>query len=267
MELSDKQLEEYQRDGFIFFPDLFSHSEVKRLVEEIAPLAGSDSPDVIWEEDKSSVRALLGCQFKSELYRNLVRQPRLLQPSTQLLHSRVYVYQFKINLKSAFKGEIWPWHQDFIYWNSLDGMPSDRVINVTVFLDECTEFNGPLWIIPGSHREGMVRSLRDDSERDGWNRDVSSDLTFKLDADAVTRLVEKGGIASPKGGAGSVLFFHPNLAHASLPNISPFQRRLLIVTYNSIDNVPRPTGAVRPYFLVNPNASPESVTEVALLIP
>jgi ectoine hydroxylase len=35
----------------------------------------------------------------------------------------VYIYQFKINVKAAFGGDVWQWHQDYIFWRNEDGMP------------------------------------------------------------------------------------------------------------------------------------------------
>ncbi len=264
MLLTETQLDYYKNEGYLFLPDLFTSEEVSKLISETIPLKVKESPDVIWEEDHANVRALLGCHFKSDTYKSLVQQARILKPAQQLVESDVYVYQFKINLKAAFKGEIWPWHQDFIYWHELDGMPLSRSVNITLFLDDCTEFNGPLWLIPGSHNEGVLKN--GNANRDGdWTKDVAADLTFKLDAPAISRLVNQGGIASPKGKAGSVLIFHPNIAHASLPNISPFERKILIVTYNSVKNIPIPKAKIRPNFLVNQDTTPEVITSKPLV--
>ncbi|AOX00678.1 hypothetical protein BJP34_15585 [Moorena producens PAL-8-15-08-1] len=49
---------------------------------------------------------------------------------------------------------------------------------------------------------------------------------------------EKYGIEAPKGKPGTVLFFRPNCVHGSANNISPFSRKIAIITYNSIDNIP-----------------------------
>jgi ectoine hydroxylase-related dioxygenase (phytanoyl-CoA dioxygenase family) len=265
MKLTENELSFFEKEGYLLLPNLFSESEIERLNKETIPLMLRDSPDVIWEEDNKSVRALMGCHFKSEFFKLLVRQSRLLSPTMQVLESEAYVYQFKINLKSAFKGEIWPWHQDYIYWHELDGMPTSRSLNVTVFLDDCTEFNGPLWFIPGSHSEGILRPSANRRKDGDWSQDVAADLSFKVDEATVSRLVDRGGIVSPKGKAGSVLIFHPNILHASLPNISPFERKILIVTYNSVKNIPIPKEKARPSFLVNPDTRSEVVSELTLL--
>jgi ectoine hydroxylase-related dioxygenase (phytanoyl-CoA dioxygenase family) len=127
-----------------------------------------------------------------------------------------------------------------------------------LFIDEVTEFNGPLMLIPGSHRSGMIdvdaRTAAEDQP--AWVANVSADLKYSLDRDTIAALVQAKGIVAPKGPAGTVLLFHPNLAHASVPNLSPFDRTVLIVTYNRVDNVPVPRGAPRPEFLVSRDQTP-----------
>jgi hypothetical protein len=81
----------------------------------------------------------------------------------------------------------------------------------------------------------------------------------------ISKLVNKTGIVSTKGLAGTILFFHPNIAHPSLPNISPFERKLLIVTYNDINNAPLTKENKRPDFLVNPDSEAEKITYESLL--
>ncbi len=74
------------------------------------------------------------------------------------------------------------------------------------------------------------------------------------------------GIVAPKGRAGSVVFTHCNLVHGSAPNMSPFNRALAIVTYNSVENALLPVESPRPEFLVSRQFDPITpVAEDALL--
>ena len=43
-------------------------------------------------------------------------------------------------------------------------MPAPLIINVGVFLDDVTEFNGPLFFVLGSHTHGAVKTELDDQE-------------------------------------------------------------------------------------------------------
>lgn len=261
MLFTDLQLRQYQDQGMIFVRDCFSEAEIGVLCDELPELVETDAPSRVLENDGGTVRSLHGCHMTNEIFGNLVRLPRLLGPASQIVRSDVYVHQFKINTKAAFKGDVWPWHQDFVFWHHEDGMPRPRVVNVVVFLDEVNEFNGPLYLIPGSHKEGLIdvggRTEADPAAGNpSWLASFSADLKYTLDRETVARLVKESGIVAPKGPTGSVLFFDSNIAHGSVPNISPFDRRLVFVTYNSVENIPVPVRSPRPEFLVSRDYMP-----------
>ncbi|EGJ29558.1 protein involved in biosynthesis of mitomycin antibiotics/polyketide fumonisin [Moorena producens 3L] len=186
----------------------------------------------------------------------------MLEPAHQLLGSQVYLYQFKINLKAAFGGDVWPWHQDFIYWHKEDGMPLPKVISLAILLDDLNEFNGPMIFIPGSHKPGIldleasVAKTEANPETADWKVNVSANLKYCIPPQTVTQLVKKFGILAPKGTAGSILLFDSNVVHGSVTNISPFPRRLMIITYNSVENLPVYVDRPRPEFLVSRDYKP-----------
>lgn len=264
MELTRKQLHTYEEDGLLFFPSLFDDAEIAALTAATETIAAIDHPSRVLETDGETVRALHGCHLMNEVMARLTRLPRMLRPAEQIIGDSAYVYQFKINVKAAFGGDVWKWHQDYIFWAKGDGMQRPDCVNVMVYLDEVTEFNGPLMCIPKSHRHGMVDVNAEQGEG-SWKDNVSADLKYSLDRETVAGLVGKGGIVAPKGPAGSVLIFHPNLAHGSTPNLSPWDRTMMIVTYNSVNNVPVPTGELRPDFLVSRDASALQVEPEAVL--
>ena len=71
------------------------------------------------------------------------------------------MHQFKINGKMAFEGDVWQWHQDYGTWKNDDLMPTERAMNVAIFLDDVNEYNGPLMFIPGSHKKGVIDAKHD----------------------------------------------------------------------------------------------------------
>ena len=96
----------------------------------------------------------MGIHLRNAVYARLVRHPRFVEPAMQILgDDRLYVMQVKVNVKAAFGGEVWQWHYDFATHHGEDGVPSRLPLNLHVFLDDVTEFNGPLWFIRGSHRQ------------------------------------------------------------------------------------------------------------------
>ncbi len=61
----------------------------------------------------------------------------------------------------AFEGDVWQWHQDYGTWLNDDMMPTERAMNVAIFLDDVNEYNGPLMFIPGSHKKGVIDAKHD----------------------------------------------------------------------------------------------------------
>jgi ectoine hydroxylase len=262
MKLTQQQLELYKEEGMIFIPECFCKQEVKRMDAALIDLMQEDNPGRVLEKDKKTVRSLHGCNTASKVFHDLILHSRLLEPVKQILTSDVYLYQFKINLKAAFDGDLWPWHQDFVFWDKDDGMPSPKAVNIAIFLDEVNEFNGPIYFITGSHKESYthieapLQVTEDNAEKTEWMENFVVNLKYTLDKPTITKLVNKGSLVAPQGISGSVLFFHCNLVHGSLPNISPYDRRLIIITYNSVDNIPISKGKPRPEFLVNQDYTP-----------
>ncbi|WP_375509757.1 phytanoyl-CoA dioxygenase family protein [uncultured Nostoc sp.] len=275
MYLTKEQFEKYTDQGFVLLTECFSKTEVNRLKVELPSLFRKETSGRVLEEESNIVRAVHGSHKTNEIFQRLSRNPRLVEPPMQLLGSKVYIYQFKINAKAAFRGNIWEWHQDYIFWRKEDGLPTARVVNALVLLDDMNEFNGPLFVIPGSHKEGMIdvvaqntsNRAKDERERPAWISNFTAKLKYSLNQELVTNLVLKYGILSIKASAGSVLFFDSNLVHASPSNISPFNRSVAIVTYNSVDNIPLPVQNPRPEFIVSRDYRPvEPLSKDALLI-
>jgi hypothetical protein len=102
--------------------------------------------DVVWrEKDGKAVRTAFAAHTYNEAFGRLGCHPRLIGPVMQLLGGPVYIHQYKINGKAAFAGDVWQWHQDYGTWARDDEMPEALAMNIALFLDEVTEFNGPLY--------------------------------------------------------------------------------------------------------------------------
>jgi ectoine hydroxylase len=169
----------------------------------------------------------------SEPFAKLARHPRMIEPVEDLLGEALYTHQFKINGKMAFEGDVWQWHQDYGTWLNDDMMPTERAMNVAIFLDDVTEHNGPLMFIPGSHKKGVVEARHDLT--------TTSYPLWTVDNDLIRQLVQRaggkqGGIVSPKGPAGSMILFHSCLVHASGSNLSPFDRVSVYLSLCAVSN-------------------------------
>jgi ectoine hydroxylase len=113
------------------------------------------------EKGSDAVRTNFAAHLVSEPFARLARHPRMVGPVMDLFDEEVYMHQFKINGKMAFEGDVWQWHQDYGTWLNDDMMPTERAMNVAIFLDDVNEYNGPLMFIPGSHKKGVVEAKHD----------------------------------------------------------------------------------------------------------
>lgn len=251
--LTTDQVTTYHRDGLLMLPEVFSAEEVTALqaaFERDAQIPGEHR--IAESGDEGLVRAVYGSHLRQPEFDELTRSRRL-SGARQLLDRPLYVYQLKTNAKPAFAGDKWSWHQDFLAWRLADNVARPDLINVAVLLDEVTEFNGPIFFVPGSHNTHLLREDVNTTVRSGQHLDPDDIALTPAD---LTCCVERGGMVSSTGPAGSVIFFHPEIVHGSAANMSPYSRRLAIITYNDVGNPPRPTGEPRPEYLASRNATP-----------
>jgi ectoine hydroxylase len=228
MKLTPGEIATFERDGYLFFPSLFSPAEIKVLADEVPRLYAERRPENVREKGSEAVRTNFAAHMYSEPFARLARHPRMVEPVMQYFGESVYMHQFKVNGKAAFEGDVWQWHQDYGTWHRDDQMPEARAMNVAIFLDEVNEFNGPLMFIPGSHKHGVLPAGHDTS--------TTSYPLWTLDRDAIAKLVEKGGIVAPKGPAGSMILFHGCLVHASNGNMSPWPRVAVYLSLCAVSN-------------------------------
>ena len=221
---------EYDEQGFIFRPNLLTPEDVGAMTDELDRILGADPPHagVIFEKDGRTPRSVFNPHLYNDLYGRVIRHPRLLGAVEELLGEQVYAYQLAINCKAAFNGDVWFWHQDYPTYRYDDHIPESRMVNTLIFLDEVTNLNGPLMIVPGSHRLEA-----------GMPEESPQGTSYKLryaEPDSIESEVRRGGVVAPTGHAGSVIFMNPNALHGSTANLSPWPRRMITLTYNAMSN-------------------------------
>lgn len=243
MKLTPEQHAQFERDGYLFFPALFSPEETRVLTAAVPDLYARREAYNVREKGSDAVRTNFAAHLVSAPFARLARHPRMIEPVEHLFGEKLYMHQFKINGKMAFEGDVWQWHQDYGTWKNDDLMPTARAMNVAIFLDEVNEFNGPLMFIPGSHRKGVVDARHDltTTSYPLWTVDdaLIAQLVQRAGGpggfDAAGRYVP-GGIVSPKGPAGSMILFHSCLVHASTSNLSPWNRVSVYLSLCAVSN-------------------------------
>ena len=156
----------------------------------------------------------------SKAYFDAASNSAMTEAITSLVGPNVKLHHTKINSKLPGAATQVKWHQDFAFTPHTN----DDVVTALLMVDEVTEENGPLQVLPGSHR-GEIYSLWHDNKFTG----------------AVEQSVEDDCIARAKtitGPAGAVCLMHTRLLHGSAPNHSKHPRTLFIAVYSAEDAVP-----------------------------
>ena len=228
MRLTDAQLRQFDQDGFLVLPGVFSEAEVQALRAPVPTLMAQDCPENPREAVGGAVRNLLSLHRRSAIYARLVRHPRLVGPAMQILgDAALYPQQVKINPKSGFDGAGFDWHTDFATHHKRDGVPRPLALNLHIHLDEVTEFNGPLMFVPGSHKREIPLQRSVDGQK--WE-------LWTVPRQAVSDLVTELGMVSAKGPPGTLLIFGDRLLHVSGQNLSPFPRWIFSLILNPVAN-------------------------------
>lgn len=259
--LSAEEVAQFERDGFLSFPTFFTAGEVEVWRRELDRLcqaeAGSQRPEVVKEPGSDAVRSIFAVHRDNAVYAALARDRRLVAMMQQLLGDQVYVMQSRVNFKPGLAGKEFYWHSDFETWHCEDGMPRMRAVSVNIALTENTPHNGPLMLIPGSHKCFVPCTGR---QPDAHHETSLKRQTYGTpDADSLARLYEEGGIVAPTGGPGSVVIFECNTMHGSNSNITPLPRSNVFLVYNAVTNrltAPFAADKPRPEFLAAREARP-----------
>lgn len=257
--LSAQQLSDYERNGFVVLPELFTASEVQALLDELTAMSADQAllqrEEAITEPGSMALRSIFKVHELNPLLGRLARDPRVIHVARQVLGSEVYLHQSRVNMKPGFTGKEFYWHSDFETWHVEDGMPSMRAVSCSILLTDNNACNGPLMLVPGSHRQFIA--CAGETPDDNYKQSLRQQETGVPDELSLKLLVEHGGIEAVSAKAGSVIFFECNTMHGSSGNISPWPRANAFFVYNSIENTlgdPRDGLAPRPEYVATREA-------------
>lgn len=254
MELSQAQLADFDRDGFLRFDNLFAADEIALLKAELARTASADSNAIV-RERTGAIRTIYRSHepdgpTSSPAFHQLVRSGRFLRPAQQVLaDDELYVYHCKSNIKPAIDGTVWLWHQDYGYWQH-DGVPKSTMATFMVMLDEATEMGGCLYFVPGSHQRGVLPAAKDET--------TTSYPQWAIEKESMRQFLRDSPAAVPvTGGPGTAVLFHCNIVHGSGHNLTQNDRWHVYVAYNRSANRPSPAPPnPRPDYVVSQNYAP-----------
>ncbi|GGA41223.1 ectoine hydroxylase [Pelagibacterium lentulum] len=254
--LTRAQTEEFEKNGFLVLRNVFSDAEITRLQEESQRLrsgeAGLRSDNVVTEPGSDEVRTIFRLEDESPVFNRLARDERIAGKVRFLLDDALYLHQSRLNYKPGFTGKEFYWHSDFETWHAEDGMPRMRAISASVLLTDNDALNGPLMLMPGSHKYFI--SCAGETPEDNHKSSLKRQEVGVPSPDALSEMAGMFGIEYASGKAGTVILFECNTMHGSNGNITPFPRSNAFFVYNAWTNrVENPFAASkpRPAFLAN----------------
>jgi ectoine hydroxylase len=247
--LTRQQAEQFDRNGFLVLENVFSPEEVAYLQKQSRELLsgpkGLNPETVITEPGGDEIRSIFEIHTQSKVIERLAADIRLAGVAQFLLGDKVYIHQSRLNYKPGFEGKEFYWHSDFETWHVEDGMPRMQALSMSVLLADNTPDNGPLMLMPGSHR--VFLTCIGATPEDHYRTSLKKQEFGVPDRQSLTELAHRHGITAPTGKAGTVVIFDCNTMHGSNGNITPYPRANAFFVYNAVSNrLQEPFGVKKP---------------------
>jgi phytanoyl-CoA hydroxylase len=150
----------------------------------------------------------------------MMRHPNILGVLKRLWGPSIRFDVSKLNLKAAGYGAPVEWHQDWAFYPHTN----DDLAAVGIMIDDVDQENGPLLVIPGSHK-GPI-----------FDHHAEGGFCGAMDPDR--REVDYDNAVALTGPAGSITIHHARTVHGSATNTSGKPRRLLLHQYRAADAWP-----------------------------
>lgn len=222
----------YRENGYLVIENGFSVSEIDQLCGEALAICRGERgkvggmPELRGDEsDEEVLRQVLCIHFPhiiSPLIDGCLGHQAFVDVLTEVVSPNVKCMQSMLFIKASGKpGQAW--HQDEVYIPTRDR----SLVGGWIAMDDATVENGCLWVIPGSHRRGVMYFQE-------WHGDDRFDCSHEA-----TRFPWSNDDAVPvEVKAGSIVFFNGYLLHRSLPNYAQSGfRRSLVNHYMSAESL------------------------------
>ena len=228
----------FNQDGYVMLADAINAEQVMRLtavldtwVEESKHQKGpygqtidqrprfDVQPDT-HSFDTPALRRVASPVEVNQDYWDVAQNNAALDLTAEIFSPNIKFYASKINLKLPGSQTEVKYHQDFPF----DPHTNMDMMTVLIFLDDVTLENGPLQLVPGSHK-GSLHSL--------WH---GGKFTGAVAEDVEQDAIQKSVACTGK--AGDACLMHSAVLHGSSSNLSQDPRRLFIITYVAEDAHP-----------------------------
>lgn len=224
--------EKYINDGYLMVPDVITPNECEELKSEMLKIFRGDYecdaiPSMPENATETEILDRIMCVGEphtlSPMVRRYVEHPKICAILNQIVGAHIPFWDGGVKcMQSMMLGKVPghtgnPWHQDE------HPIPTrDRsLVGAWITLDDATVDNGCIWVLPNSHRSGVIYDRHPHNKRDEF--DSCHEATGFDDSEEIP--IEMT--------AGSVLFFNGYLLHRSKKNRSNSNRRVLVSHYCS----------------------------------
>lgn len=235
--LSEDEIRHYREHGYVVVAELFAEAALAAADREIARLLdgarGRALSDEVYDLEDSHaperprVRRIKQPHRHCPAVESLLRSAELIGVVSQLLGPNIRLQGSKLNLKAAGYGAPVEWHQDWAFYPHTNA----DVLAVGVMLDDMTDDNGPLMVLPGTNL-GPVYDHHDNGVFCG----AINPRAAGLEPARAVRLT---------GRRGSISIHHALTVHGSDLNRSGAGRRLLLFELTAADAWPLAGTATR----------------------
>ena len=229
--LDPEDIATFRNRGWLKLDGVFSPADVEVLSAELDRLIDDWAHESMgWEGDwrdeyldpdereATSLIAMHDLQQYSEAYRQMVTDPRLVTPITQLIGENVELHHSTLHAKPPDRGSPFPMHQDWAFYKHHGG-PS-TFIDALVHIDDVPSEKGPLQFLDCSHEQGALEHI----EGEGQAPHLPTDEYRLEDATEVP------------AAAGDVILMSYHTIHGSDQNRTDEMRRLVRVGYRDPTN-------------------------------
>ncbi len=235
--LSKAQKENFSRDGYLVVEDVVDAALLRAMQDDFSSWVeeSRDHSEPYGETinerprfdlepghraEKPGLRRVNAPVEVSDAYYQAMTSSRMTDCVADLIGPNVKFHHSKINSKLPGGETAVKWHQDFPFTPHTN----DDIVTALLMIDEVTLENGPLEVVPGSHKK-EIHGLWHDGVFTG---SVADDVA-EASAPKAIRCI---------GPAGSVCLMHTRLLHGSTANLSEDPRTLFICVYTAEDAVP-----------------------------
>ena len=228
--LSREQTAFYDDNGYLLIEDAVTPAQLDQLrtitnhlVDQSRGLTVSDDRFDLDEGHTAERPRLTRIKLPHKLdpyYWEVLQNSRMTEVLRDLLGDNVMLQTAKLNTKAPGGGQAVEWHQDWAFYPATN----DSMLALGLMLEDVDLDNGPLQVIPGSHKGPVLAHTMNGVFCGAVDPD---DADFQHDK-AVTLT----------GKAGSMTVHHVRMLHGSAPNVSNRDRRILFYECHAADAWP-----------------------------